>query len=124
MFIDKLSYPLPATNSAPSSSNWVEPVVQDISMYDGIRSDSNGERHMCAIADGKVYCWGKNSNGQLGVGDNYRRYYPTLVQFPDPSLNFTKILVGRDGVPLARFGSLTFPSSGKLRKAIEKALQN
>ena len=38
--------------------------------------------------------------------------------------NFTKILVGRDGVPLARFGSLTFPSSGKLRKAIEKALQD
>ncbi len=95
MFIDKLSYPLPATNSAPSSSNWVEPVVQDISMYDGIRSDSNGERHMCAIADGKVYCWGKNSNGQLGVGDSYRRYYPTLVQFPDPSLNFTKIVVDR-----------------------------
>ena len=36
--------------------------------------------------------------------------------------NFTKILVGRDGTPIARFGSLTFPSSGKLRKAIEKAL--
>jgi glutathione peroxidase len=37
--------------------------------------------------------------------------------------NFTKILVGRDGKPIKRFGSLTFPSSGKLRKAIENALQ-
>ena len=37
--------------------------------------------------------------------------------------NFTKILVSRDGKPIARFGSLTFPSSGKLRKAIEKALE-
>jgi len=37
--------------------------------------------------------------------------------------NFTKILVGRDGIPVNRFGALTFPSSGKLRKAIEKALE-
>ena len=55
--------------------------------------------------------------------------YETLVGDDSPTKgkvkwNFTKILVGRDGVPLARFGSLTFPSSGKLRKAIEKALQN
>ena len=38
--------------------------------------------------------------------------------------NFTKILVSRNGKPIARFGSLTFPSSGKLRKAVEKALEN
>ncbi|MFP6887774.1 MAG: glutathione peroxidase [Opitutales bacterium] len=37
--------------------------------------------------------------------------------------NFTKILVGREGKPIDRFGSLTSPSSGKLRKAIEKALE-
>jgi len=37
--------------------------------------------------------------------------------------NFTKILVGRDGNPIDRFGSLTSPSSTKLRKAIEKALE-
>ena len=37
--------------------------------------------------------------------------------------NFTKILVGRDGKPIDRFGSLTSPSSTKLRKAIEKALE-
>ena len=37
--------------------------------------------------------------------------------------NFTKILVGRDGNAIDRFGSLTSPSSSKLRKAIEKALE-
>ena len=37
--------------------------------------------------------------------------------------NFTKILVGRNGKPIDRFGSLTSPSSSKLRKAIKKALE-
>ncbi len=95
MFIDKLSYPLPTTNSGTSSNTWTEPVVQDISMYDGLRVNNNEERHMCAIADGKVYCWGANSHGELGVGDHYRRYYPTQVQFQDPSLNFTNVEVHR-----------------------------
>tara|TARA_Y100000588_G_C14059570_1_gene840801 strand:- start:202 stop:738 length:537 start_codon:yes stop_codon:yes gene_type:complete len=36
--------------------------------------------------------------------------------------NFTKILVGKDGMPENRFGSLTSPSSSKIRKAIEKIL--
>ena len=54
--------------------------------------------------------------------------YETLVGDESPikgkvKWNFTKILVGRDGIPIARFGSLTFPSSGKLRKAIQKALE-
>tara|TARA_Y100000588_G_scaffold197244_1_gene211234 strand:- start:7679 stop:8221 length:543 start_codon:yes stop_codon:yes gene_type:complete len=36
--------------------------------------------------------------------------------------NFAKILVGRDGQPISRFGSLTSPTSGKLQRAIEGAL--
>ena len=54
--------------------------------------------------------------------------YETLVGYLSETKgkvkwNFTKILVSREGTPIARFGSLTFPSSGKLRKAIEKALE-
>ena len=54
--------------------------------------------------------------------------YETLVGKDSPTKgnvkwNFTKILVGRDGKPIDRFGSLTSPSSSKLRKAIENALE-
>ena len=39
-----------------------------------------------------------------------------------PSWNFNKYLVGRDGKPIAHFGSLTSPDSRKLVSAIEDAL--
>ena len=34
----------------------------------------------------------------------------------------SKILIGKDGKPIERFGSMTSPSSKKLLKAIESAL--
>lgn len=39
-----------------------------------------------------------------------------------PSWNFGKYLVGRDGVPIAFYGSGVKPTGDELRKAIEKAL--
>jgi glutathione peroxidase len=39
-----------------------------------------------------------------------------------PSWNFNKYLVGRDGKPIAHFGSMTGPTSGTITAAIEKAL--
>jgi glutathione peroxidase len=39
-----------------------------------------------------------------------------------PSWNFNKYLVGRDGKPIAHYGSMTGPGSGTLTAAIEKAL--
>jgi glutathione peroxidase len=39
-----------------------------------------------------------------------------------PSWNFNKYLVGRDGKPIAHYGSTTGPTSGTLTAAIEKAL--
>jgi glutathione peroxidase len=38
-----------------------------------------------------------------------------------PSWNFNKYLVGRDGKPIAHFGSTTGPTSGTLTAAVEKA---
>jgi glutathione peroxidase len=39
-----------------------------------------------------------------------------------PSWNFNKYLVGRDGVPIAHYGSMTAPTSGTITSAIERAL--
>ena len=41
-----------------------------------------------------------------------------------PGWNFNKYLVGRDGRPLAHFGSLTAPDSSRLTQAIEAALKS
>jgi alpha-tubulin suppressor-like RCC1 family protein len=32
-------------------------------------------RHTCAIADGSVYCWGDNNDGQIGIGEEYTSDY-------------------------------------------------
>jgi glutathione peroxidase len=39
-----------------------------------------------------------------------------------PSWNFNKYLVGRDGKPIAHFGSMSDPTGPKITQAIEKAL--
>ena len=39
-----------------------------------------------------------------------------------PSWNFNKYLVGRDGRPIAHYGSTTGPTSATLKAAVEKAL--
>ncbi len=42
---------------------------------------SAGFEHTCAIAGGKIYCWGDNSYGQLGDGTRVSKYRPTLIEF-------------------------------------------
>ncbi|MFO0653157.1 MAG: RCC1 domain-containing protein [Polyangiales bacterium] len=41
--------------------------------------DRRGYGHVCAIIDGRVRCWGKNSKGQLGTGDDANRAEPVAV---------------------------------------------
>lgn len=42
-----------------------------------------GEEHTCALEhNGAVFCWGDNSSGQLGAGDNNDRDAPVEVRFP------------------------------------------
>ncbi len=40
-----------------------------------------GDAHSCATRFGILYCWGNNSSGRLGVGDEETRLTPTRVGF-------------------------------------------
>jgi alpha-tubulin suppressor-like RCC1 family protein len=52
---------------------------------------SVGFEHVCGVASGgAAYCWGKNSNGQLGDGSTTTRLAPVLVQ---GGLTFTTVSV-------------------------------
>lgn len=49
-----------------------------------IQSLSGGYSHTCATTvDGRLFCWGDNGSGELGVGDTTRRTTPTLVAEPE-----------------------------------------
>jgi alpha-tubulin suppressor-like RCC1 family protein len=49
-------------------------------------------RDMCALANtGKLYCWGNNTYGQLGNGNNISSTSPTEVLLPDGVKRFTQI---------------------------------
>jgi alpha-tubulin suppressor-like RCC1 family protein len=41
---------------------------------------SSGLGHNCVISGGKLYCWGNNAYGQLGVGDQTQRSKPVEVK--------------------------------------------
>ncbi|HEY4395025.1 MAG TPA: hypothetical protein VGP64_13230 [Polyangia bacterium] len=47
----------------------------------------------CGVkTDGSLWCWGRNAEGQLGVGDNDDRYTPTAVA---PGTSFRQASMGR-----------------------------
>lgn len=47
-----------------------------------VLSLATGGKHSCALRslDKKILCWGDNSNGQLGTGDNKKHQIPTLIK--------------------------------------------
>jgi alpha-tubulin suppressor-like RCC1 family protein len=52
-----------------------------------------GGFHNCVLAeDGKVWCWGKNDEGQLGVGDTQNR--PTPVSIQSGGRRFSTVAAG------------------------------
>lgn len=54
--------------------------VPVIGMSSGVVAITAGSAHTCALKDdGRMWCWGSNGNGRLGVGDTTGRNAPTLV---------------------------------------------
>ncbi|MFM2032233.1 MAG: hypothetical protein RLZZ297_998 [Chloroflexota bacterium] len=57
-----------------------------------------GTFHTCVIKSGQVWCWGENSNNQLGDGTGLSRQYPvqTLRDDGTPLSGVTRISAGYD----------------------------
>lgn len=91
---------IPATPSVPNpcgGGGWpaqpacvtpAKPAVPKSQLYDKITTSiTAGDRYTCALAypktgtinDSRAYCWGLNSDGQLGVNDKVNRLVPTAV---------------------------------------------
>jgi len=52
-----------------------------------------GHHALVRLSNGDVYAWGRNTNGQLGLGDTAARATPTKVTLPRPAI---AIAAGRD----------------------------
>lgn len=49
------------------------------SLNSGVTKIANGQFHACAIKAGALYCWGQNSNGEVGVGSTAMVSTPTAI---------------------------------------------
>ena len=59
--------------------NAAEPIKFEVSPWAQTRIAARGAYTMCVNASGRVFAWGNNGSGQLGVGDTNNRAVPTLV---------------------------------------------
>jgi alpha-tubulin suppressor-like RCC1 family protein len=50
-----------------------------------------GDGHGCAVSKARLYCWGDNQLGQLGLGDTLERHAPTLL---DIAGSFRQVTAG------------------------------
>lgn len=58
-----------------------------------VRVAAGGNHVLALLSDGSVYAWGRNANGQLGLGDQQIRTVPTRVPLPRAAV---AIAAGRD----------------------------
>lgn len=79
-----------ATTKESWTSVWVADATGDGNLRN-VTQIAAGSAHSCALSDGKVYCWGANSKGQLGDGTVSRRTLPVLVKAPGGSAPLTGV---------------------------------
>lgn len=61
--------------------------VQDLLLNKDIKSISSGDYHSCSVdSDSKVYCWGDNKYGQLGVDPSTKSISKIPVETYKPSI--------------------------------------
>lgn len=70
-----------------------------------VQSVSTIADHTCAIRGGKLYCWGKNDYGQLGLGNFINRNTPQEVRLPGSGA-VTIVAVGNGHTCAVRDGAL------------------
>ncbi len=62
----------------PTKNSKLEQIIQENGGVDNILTLKTGDRHNILIfRNGKVYVWGANGDGQLGIGDWWNRVTPT-----------------------------------------------
>lgn len=61
---------------ATSGSSSITQTVQVIPAFTSLAAGNNA---VCAVRQGRLFCWGLNQNGDLGVGDTNERTIPTAV---------------------------------------------
>lgn len=68
-------------------------VTQDVGVLQGkvVTKVTSAQFHSCALAEGAVYCWGRNQFGQLGKGDKVDSYVPVKVGGALAALTVTDI---------------------------------
>ncbi|OFW84295.1 MAG: hypothetical protein A2018_07320 [Alphaproteobacteria bacterium GWF2_58_20] len=62
-----------------TSGNTRTTPVAVVGMDSGVTTVAEGYWHTCAIKNGAVYCWGRNSDGQLGDGTTTNHLTPVAV---------------------------------------------
>ena len=83
----------------------------------GVTSVAVGRAHACALTDdGRVHCWGRNQEGQLGDGTQVDRLVPTTVgngiELHTSTIGFGKGTITSDpgGIDCGSQCSATFPA--------------
>ncbi|RIJ69399.1 hypothetical protein D1871_21940 [Nakamurella silvestris] len=80
----------------------ISKVPQQVTQSDGgllghlVTSIGTGQFHTCALADGRVYCWGYNAHGQLGIGPHGSVFVPFVVKGLLKDLPVKALSVGLD----------------------------
>ncbi|QJR16127.1 RCC1 domain-containing protein [Usitatibacter palustris] len=108
----------------------------------GVEDIAAGGLHSCASTDTAIYCWGNNSDGQLGTGNQVSSGTPVLVMnVPAPPVNNARlvnlstrgqVMTGNDvmiagfiiGGPTAKTVAVTVAGPSLVAAGIPNALSN